>query len=113
MKQITLSNTDPICVALRKAGVMLKEANRVKLYMDTLGFGERTAKRFDWFVDKMRRSGVPLETPAIAAAWLANEEFYVDDGVNDWIFAPSNCDWNGQGGGEFKIVDGKFVRVQA
>ena len=93
--------TDTICVALRKAGVMKMGANRVKLYREMLGFTEREAKRLDWFVNKlgMSQSGVPLLDVAIAAAWLANEAFYVDDGVNDW---PYSWCWDGQGGGDFR-----------
>lgn len=109
MKQITLSNTDLICVALRTAGLMNKEANRVKVYMEKLGYDERTAKRLDWFDQKLRTSGVPIEGAAtVAAAWLANEEFYVNDGVNDWIWS----EWDGAGGGDFKIVDSRIVPVQ-
>src|ERR1700674_255892 len=101
MKTITLSKTDTICVARRKAAVMRKEANRVKLYTEMLGFDERTAKQLDWFDWKLRYSGVPLEGGAIAAAWLANEKFYHNDGVNDWIWAS----WDGTGGGDYRVDD--------
>jgi hypothetical protein len=104
-KSITVSNTDTICVAIRKAGVMRKEANRTKLYMEMLGFNERTALRLDWFVSKLSLSDVPLETEAIAAAWVANEEFYFNDGVNDWIWTG----WDGTGGGDFTLVGNTLV----
>ena len=108
MTTMTISNTDAICVALRTTSVMRKEANRVKKLMEMLGWNEREAKRLDYFVHNI--GGVPLEEMAKAAAWVANETFYVNDGVNDWIWS----DWNGQGGGDWTVEPdtSRIVRVQ-
>jgi hypothetical protein len=77
---ITLSNTDKVCVAVRRAGIMHKEANRLKIIMETLGFDEATAKRFDWFCKTISKDGI-LCNEAVAAAWVVNELFG-NDGVN-------------------------------
>lgn len=108
--KVEISNTDKECVALRKAGVILKEKKRIPVIMETLGCDERTAKRFDWFVKKLSQGGVPLLHEAIAAAWVANEAFYFDDGVNDWPFAWA---WDGKGGGDFTLEEetGRIVPV--
>lgn len=109
-KSITVAVTDPICVALRTTGVMRKEVNRVKKLMELLGYNEHRAKRLDYFVHNM--AGL-MSTEAKAAAWLADEEFYEDDGVNDWPWAANGAyNWNGQGGGDFSVVDGVFVPVE-
>jgi len=99
-KVVTLRVTDTICVALRKAGVMKKEANRIKVYMEMLGMTEYTAKRLDWFVNNI--TGVPISSEAKAAAWLADEAFYEDDGVNDWPWAEGAGWWDGTGGGDYR-----------
>ena len=104
MTQMTLSNTDLICQAIRTA-IQFKEANRVKHLMEMLGWNEREAKRLDYFVHNI--GGTPLESMAVAAAWVANETFYVNDGVNDWIWA----DWNGEGGGDWKFESPDSNRV--
>lgn len=107
---MTLQITDPICVALRTTGVMRKEVNRVKKLMEILGYNENRAKRLDYFVHNM--AGL-MSTEAKAAAWIADELFYEDDGVNDWPWSENGAyGWKGQGGGDWTVVDGLFVRVK-
>jgi hypothetical protein len=105
MTTMTISNTDAICVATRKAR-QFKEVNRVKILMEELNWSEREAKRLDYFVHNI--GGVPLEQTAVAAAWVANETFYVNDGVNDWIWA----DWNGEGAGDWTTEPDSNVIVR-
>jgi hypothetical protein len=78
--KVTISNTDQICVAIRKIAIMRKEENRIKTSMEMLGFDERTAERFDWFCKTISKDGI-LCNEAVAAAWVANELFG-NDGVN-------------------------------
>jgi hypothetical protein len=109
---ITLRKTDPICVALRITSVMKLEANRVKKLMEMLGYSESQAKRLDYFVNNMVEV---ISTEAKAAAWIADETFYVDDGVNDWPWSEFGAyGWKGQGGGDFKTDpenSSRWVRV--
>jgi hypothetical protein len=77
---IILSNTDEICVAIRKIAIMGKEENHIKTSMEMLGFDEHTAERFDWFCKTISNDGI-LCSEAVAAAWVANELFG-NDGVN-------------------------------
>jgi hypothetical protein len=108
-KSITVSTTDPICVALRTTDCIRKEDNRVKKLMELLGYSEQRAKRLDYFVHNM--AGL-MSIEAKAAAWVADEEFYYDDGVNDWPWAENGAyGWKGQGGGDWTVVEGKYVRV--
>ena len=103
--KVTISNTDNESVAIRAAGSLRKEESRIKVIMEELGCDERTAKRFDWFATSL--TGVPLCHEAIAAAWVANETFFLD-GVNGY---PEDC-WPGTGGGDYKTVDGVMVPVE-
>jgi hypothetical protein len=107
---VTLQVSDTICQALRKASVMRKEANRIKVYTEMLNYNENRALRLDYFTHNL--AGL-MSTEAKAAAWLADETFYEDDGVNDWPWAAHGAyNWNGRGGGDFTVVDGVFVPVE-
>jgi len=110
---MTFQVTDILCQAIRTASNSKKEVNRVKIYMEMLGYSEREAKRLDYFINNI--TGVPISTTGKAAAWMAEELFYQDDGVNDWPWAEAQGWWNGQGGGDLKDnPDGSntWVRVE-
>jgi hypothetical protein len=95
-------------VAIRKASTKMLEANRVLIYEEALVLPTDQAKRLDWFVKFVqRKTGIPAE--AVALAFLATEVWDANDHVNDSWFV--NLGWNGQGGGDYRIVDGKVIPV--
>ena len=80
MSTITVSNTDTVCVAIRTAGINNNKDARIKTIMDITGMDEPTAKRFEWFCRTVSATNT-MCNDAVAAAWVANEEFG-RDGVN-------------------------------
>jgi hypothetical protein len=96
-------------IAIRRISIMNLETNRVMAYEEELSLPTQTAMRLDWFVNRVHRTHwLPVE--AVALAFLATEVWDGNDGVNDSWFI--NTGWNGQGGGDYRVVNGQQVLVK-